>query len=268
MKSLTLDLEDDVYRRAAELADRRGVSVDRLVVDYLAGLDADAGSTAAASPSERPLLVFVHMPKAAGTTFRAFLNKSFGRDSVRWIRKTTPFDPAVDSLDGYAAFGGHAHLPRMQKMSAGRNAVYVAIVRDPLSRMLSQFNYVRQRPEHTLYCGDDIRAALTPGTKFYEASQNFQCRYLSGRADFNAVRRIIGKERVLIGAVEALDQLIDRVCEIWDVKPSKLKTLNSGSSSYREQFMVDEALEFKDAHLKEDAKLYEFIRAEGVYENL
>lgn len=45
MKTVTLTIDDDVFRTATELAEKRGMSVEQLMTDHLAGISGGAEAT-------------------------------------------------------------------------------------------------------------------------------------------------------------------------------------------------------------------------------
>ena len=107
------------------------------------------------------LLVFVHIPKAAGTSLndlfetvygRGFLNVSNHR--IAWESRRT--DPAgVLCLAGHFPYGWHRRLGMAGRgkgapdgLFEGRRILHVSVVRDPVERFQSYYRYVQARPKH------------------------------------------------------------------------------------------------------------------------
>lgn len=116
-----------------------------------------------------PLLVSLHMPKTAGTSFAATLRAHFG-DRYRADYDMPPLqlprgrrmlracaDVRRIRRDGVAADCVHGHfLPATYRFGLRkRPAAYVTWLRDPVERILSHYHYWRRG-----YAGDDPRQPL------------------------------------------------------------------------------------------------------------
>jgi hypothetical protein len=101
-------------------------------------------------------IIFLHIPKAAGTTLsRVFLanyrrDETFTIDGVRGEESTKQFiDMSADEkrkirlLQGHMVFGLHKHL--VSPFS------YITILRNPIDRVVSHYYYVLREPKHYLY---------------------------------------------------------------------------------------------------------------------
>ena len=100
-------------------------------------------------------LLFLHVPKTAGTTFRGILNRVYNEDQTHELYGNIPKAIAdfkalpegqrqqITCLRGHVPFGLHVHLPG--------NVTYVTFLRDPVERVISHYYYVRRTPEHRLH---------------------------------------------------------------------------------------------------------------------
>jgi hypothetical protein len=101
-------------------------------------------------------LIFLHVPKAAGTTFRAILERQYGRDSMLNLpvygrsldEHLSDIDPAARAR--YRAVVGHAPF------GIGRHfegeTQYVTILRDPVERTVSRYYHILRRgPRWPIY---------------------------------------------------------------------------------------------------------------------
>jgi hypothetical protein len=118
------------------------------------------------------LLVFVHIPKAAGTSLndlfegiygRTFLNVSNHRRAWEGRR---PDPGGIRCLAGHFRYGWHRRLgagervsPQSDGIFEGRRIRYVTVVRDPVERFQSFYRYVQSRPKHRLHAA---AAGLSP----------------------------------------------------------------------------------------------------------
>lgn len=101
-------------------------------------------------------VVFVHIPKTAGSSLREVLLRQYPprRGRTFWI-----VDPVKDSawlaslpeeerarlslVEGHMYYGVHELLPRP--------CVYLTMLRDPMERVLSYYSHIRSREDHFLY---------------------------------------------------------------------------------------------------------------------
>jgi len=121
--------------------------------------------------------LFLHIPKAAGTTLQTVLSHNFSPRQT-WIidpnctasridhfLKLSPVEQQkVVTFRGHMAFGLHRHL--------NRDCTYVTLLRHPVDRMVSHYHYVKQcGPGHYLYrdlirnrysLADYVRSGISP----------------------------------------------------------------------------------------------------------
>jgi hypothetical protein len=101
-------------------------------------------------------LIFMHIPKCGGTTLVSVLKRVVpeGRrfhvgDDIAGSRMVLAALPdserlRIDLLYGHLSYGWHEHL-------LPRQARYFTIVRDPVTRVMSHYNFVRSRKWHYLH---------------------------------------------------------------------------------------------------------------------
>lgn len=93
-------------------------------------------------------LIFLHLPKTAGTTLNAILLRQFSRDNIYFLRskhfeqdlatlKAAPENARyrIRLLQGHQPFGLHTWL--------APGAKYLAVLRDPVARIISHYHYVK-----------------------------------------------------------------------------------------------------------------------------
>jgi len=105
-----------------------------------------------------PLILFIHIPKTAGTTLSFILEQHYGPEHVfachpeRWVSGKTPEDfkdlPAQEReqyqvIRGHFVFGIHENLRDL--------FTYVAVFREPVDRVVSHYYYARRRKDHYLH---------------------------------------------------------------------------------------------------------------------
>jgi hypothetical protein len=102
-----------------------------------------------------PTLIFLHIPKTAGTTLETILDREYSHDATFVVgvpRGTTeeafsqwPLERRQKTrlVYGPMGFGVHEHC--------GRPATYTTLLRHPVTRVVSTYHYIRRRPNHTHY---------------------------------------------------------------------------------------------------------------------
>nr|WP_272506048.1 sulfotransferase family 2 domain-containing protein [Salinibacter ruber] len=146
----------------------------------------------ASPPSDmpRPPVAFIHIPKTAGTTFHTILRKQYGQSSIAAVRAFTPdeleaqmqslgvadrADPDVEAVSGHMIFGAHRYLDGPLQ--------YLTFVREPVSRVISDYYYVRRTPDHDFYDpvvteNYSLADYVVSGITIY--TNNVQTRMISG----------------------------------------------------------------------------------------
>lgn len=103
--------------------------------------------------------VFIHIPKTAGTSFKAALKKRFPNHFLYGdIRPAKPFAEEKPKLGKYDLVTGHLTVADFDSVEGEKQ--FLTIVRNPIDRLLSLFHYIRQRKHHSLYpfslCGPEM----------------------------------------------------------------------------------------------------------------
>ena len=144
--------------------------------------------------SEQPTIVFLHIGKTGGLTFRRILRRQFPASHVMELK--TPLGPARQRREGTAAY--FASLPEAERARPRlimghttfglhelipRPSTYVTLLRDPLKLNVSLYHYIRSNPNHFLH--DEVIARNLSLEEFLRSgialeTDNSQVRALSG----------------------------------------------------------------------------------------
>jgi hypothetical protein len=132
-------------------------------------------------------VIFLHIPKTAGTTLYRIIERQYKPGDVYAIGGTAQsFDTfknlpeadkaAVRLLKGHIDFGVHALLPQP--------ATYFTILRDPVERIVSYYHFVRRTPEH--YCHELVTSKGLSLAAFLDSkadvmANNGQTRMIAGQ---------------------------------------------------------------------------------------
>lgn len=103
----------------------------------------------AARPA-KPTILFMHIPKTAGTAFREAMAVNFVQAEIAYLYPTPPGFLVSDlrelpleqrrsyrAVIGHFQYGMHEALPQ--------HSEYITIVRDPIARVLSQYLYLQEK---------------------------------------------------------------------------------------------------------------------------
>lgn len=193
-------------------------------------------------------LLFLHLPKTAGSSFRRIIEKQYGPRAVWTIGDRTADDidalvglPAsrldrIRAIVGHIPYGLHRLLPWPVD--------YVTILREPVDRVVSHFYYASRMetsPLHqeVLATGGDLAAYVTraPSQAYFN---NGQTRLLgsadpktaapAGMPALIAAKRRLAEEFAFIGLTERLDDFVTALAAAYDWRRPKLRWHNRGSN--------------------------------------
>jgi hypothetical protein len=171
---------------------------------------------------EKPLYIFAHLPKTAGSTFRKHLRAGFAPEEIleiyiggelttqeaieRYVGSLTPERKAQVRvvLGHHVYFGIHQFFPREPR--------HIIFLRDPVARTISHYNYCRTdharggKDHHPPVVDED--GAILPFTTWFNRNpslHNFMTQYLvrfyrrlvsdpgAVEADLDAAREILAR---------------------------------------------------------------------------
>ena len=135
---------------------------------------------------DREALIFLHIPKTAGTTLNRIIEWQYNPVSIftvdpHRIRATVARFKTFSEqrrrrfrvVRGHLIYGIHEFLPQ--------GATYITMLREPVARVLSTYAFILRRPLHPLHrklkagrLGVEDLVRMTPHR------QNLQCRFISG----------------------------------------------------------------------------------------
>jgi hypothetical protein len=106
--------------------------------------------TAAVTGEIRPIIVHVHIPKTAGTSFTELLRRQFEERHFSYLHPDptyviTPeqFDDLLIKKPSLESFSSHC-VRTFPPRIAGRNALYITFLREPAAAFLSLLSYTRK----------------------------------------------------------------------------------------------------------------------------
>lgn len=142
------------------------------------------------------IVIFIHIPKAAGTTFYKVLDRQYKPRQILYIEHGLAKQGSIDAfrqladdrksylrcIRGHMPFGLHKWL--------SQPVTYITILRNPVERVISYYHYVRSTPNHRFY-SEVIQKNMSLEDfvrKIMDINENnLQVRWISGCVDFDSV---------------------------------------------------------------------------------
>ena len=235
-------------------------------------------------PQARPIDLFVHIPKTAGTTMTQVLQRNYRQPRTFYLGanvqpKIAQFQAltarqqrSYQLVVGHMSFGLHAYLaePRPYR--------YFTMLRDPIERVLSFYYFIKRTPAHYLHDPVATENLSIPDFLAFQDSymaRNGQTRFLCGRdvmpyygqveADALAEAKTHIREHIAVtGLTERFDESLLLYQHAFGWKQLHYTRQNVTSKRTGLHELPADALAAIRAHNALDLELYAF--AQGVFE--
>lgn len=104
------------------------------------------------SLKDEDVLYFSHIPKTAGMTFRTIVEDHFHCDEIcpATLNAQVAKIPQAE-LQKYRLFRGHLGFINLPELLPGKNVVNVTVLREPIARVISHYDYIRRMPKDPHY---------------------------------------------------------------------------------------------------------------------
>ena len=227
----------------------------------------------------QPAVIFLHIPKTAGTTLLRILDRqyspevvhSFGADAHKSVAEYKALDEEsrknIRLLRGHMAYGLHEYLPS----SAG----YFTILREPVARVISYYNFIRRNPEHYLYdevMGNDLSLHALIESGLPLMMNDAQVRLLSGvwgdpgfgevsLAMLETAQQNLADSFIVVGLTEQFDKTLLLLKEKlnWQHDIS-YQRLNVSKQGVKEDRLPKETIELIKRVNRQDIALYAYAQ--------
>jgi len=172
---------------------------------------------------DREALIFLHIPKTAGTTLNRIIEwqyspfEIFTMDPYR-IRATPERLKRLPErrrrrlrmVRGHMLYGVHDYLPQ--------GASYFTMLRDPVARAISTYYFILRRPLNPLHRKvKKERLSIEDCIRLFPQRHNLQCRLIAGAKDGSSTGDAVvseeGKQLVTNEDIEVNSDLEKRVAE-------------------------------------------------------
>lgn len=155
---------------------------------------------------KRDLLAFVHIEKSAGTSLIHLLRHNYfpGYMDVRPLRHREKIFRAEDLLryvrlvPWLSAVGGHSVVP-WSDLESVVNVRYIALLRDPVKRYVSQYRYWSSHLGKALSMDEYLSR---------EGPRNLQVKKFAGEENLAKAIDVIGEKFLCVGVVEHFDRYL------------------------------------------------------------
>ena len=223
-------------------------------------------------------VIFLHLPKTAGTTLHRILDKEYPGPATFTIGPDAYADidrfyelPAAELrylrlLRGHMPFGLHRQLPQPAR--------YFTMLRDPVERVISYYYFIRRTPEHYLYqtlqaTGWDLAALLN--SQLPVMMDNGQTRLLSGvwgdvaygkmsESHLTLAQRHLSEHFAVVGLQEQFDSSLLLMQQAFGWRRIEYEKHNvTRNRPLREELSAATLQAIRDANLI-DIQLYEYAR--------
>jgi hypothetical protein len=151
---------------------------------------ADENALASAREPSTKKIAFMHIPKTGGISVENSLKKAFAQDDIAPLYYPDEYDTATEAgeFGDYKLWIGHFDYDVLMRL--GEGYVKAIVFRDPLSLVVSYYNYAAYRPMNEFY--ERIHAGELPFARFCEewnGTKNLLTKYVLGRTAYKKLLR-------------------------------------------------------------------------------
>jgi len=224
-------------------------------------------------------LIFLHIPKTAGSTFHMILNKRYKPHEIKNLFGSRYSEPEIKSfieapvetkknirlLKGHMPYGMHNYLPDESK--------YISVLRNPVERVISQYYYIKKNtynPLHNQVEKDGMSISEFVSSGISVGMNNGHCRFLNGDLDeykFNQcddilldqVKENIRKNFIWLGLTERFDESVLVLSKLlgWKSPPYYIRENVSKNRKSRDSISKEE-ISIIEEYNSLDMNLYSF----------
>ena len=220
-----------------------------------------------------PTLIYVHIPKTAGTTLYSILKRNLERDRIFFAHTAADLAslPAEERVRLQLIRG---HFPYGIHRCLSQPVEYITILRDPIERTISNYYYVLRSPDHHLH---ERVVSQKMGLKEYilecpnKQLDNGQARMISGDG-FQAPFGKCGRELLeqakhnlqnsfsVVGLTERFDETVLLMARRFGWKRTHYVRRNATEKRLPREQLDPEILEAVKAINALDLELYAFAK--------
>lgn len=224
---------------------------------------------------DREALIFLHIPKTAGTTLNRIIEWQYSPFAIftvdpyriratakRLKRLSEERRRRLRVVRGHLLYGIHEFLPH--------GATYITMLREPVARVLSAYYFVLRRPLNPLHRKlKREKLSIEDCLRLFPERQNLQCRFIAGVEDgagdderlLDIAKENLTKSFSVVGISERFEESLMLMAKTFDWKV--LSYENHKVAKRRPQIDPGTAEMIRE-HNRLDLELYEF--GKGLFE--
>ena len=211
-------------------------------------------------------LLFVHIPKCGGTTFKATLHQIFGKDKVFKIWNSPNADASVtefadmdiDQILTYPCIAGHLpYMKAKEKLGDNIKQYFVCtLVRNPIDHVLSSWNYINTNSKHSAH----HRISQMSFEDFIEnETNNQQCLFICGKPNSKYAAEILNNEYSLVEPLERFNSFIKRISHEFNYSVRDYKIINKSKKIISKSSLDEKKINLIKQNNLEDLLLYQKV---------
>jgi hypothetical protein len=221
-------------------------------------------------------IIFIHTPKAAGSTLWRVIHRQYDKTSCFQIKssdsrdyKELPIEERRQKkiLRGHIYYGTHEFVPGP--------FTYITMLRDPVDRIISHYYFVLRTPHHGLY--DEVtsrnltlRDYVLSGLR--GETNNGQTRLIAGEEStslpygqcppelLETAKRNIEKDFTLVGLTERFDETLILLKRAFGWKTPFYVKMNVTKDRPRKEDIPADTLAIIEEYNQMDAELYRYAQ--------
>lgn len=209
----------------------------------------------------RSRLVFLHIPKTAGSSMITFFQNVLGRDAV-WAHGQN-FDVSELTRDippQIRMICGHFRLSHVNRLLPS-DFRYLSIVRDPIDRIVSYHQFVlanEGHPDQAHLPSSDINVNLENSDLFRRTMQNQQARFLSADGRAESVQNCVERGAMSLATINEVSRFAREICDRAGIRycsePGKVNV-----SEGQRPRLEKKSVQLLEALTDQDRALYNYV---------
>lgn len=217
-------------------------------------------------------VLFLHIPKTAGTTFYDCLKQTYGKRRIAefhgvpknsiedfYVDIYNPQKSEIACIKGHMYFGLHHYLDEASQ--------YITFMRDPVKRIISLYRYLQQSPNHKQH---EVAAnkSLSEFAVDCHLHKNGQTRFLAGGNITDSEDALLARAQenlknnfAVVGLTERFDESLVLMKNYlnWPQFPTYVQE-NISKKESAKQSIEPETLLLIEQHNAADIKLYQYAK--------
>jgi len=217
------------------------------------------------------MLIYVHIPKTAGSTMRSLFKRNFGRrffgfytdrrgefltdeELIHLVRQSYPAKEVIS---------GHDIRPLQEKSVQGIDLRYVTFIRHPFSRAISLYYFEKKHSVGSHISQKSFKEYVRHRPDHDKAISNWQAFNISSKGTFEHAKELLD-DFLMVGLVEMFDLSLILLQEFLGGDYFKYIGHTIQNVSKSKQYFISNLPENIQEELtylnQEDLKLYEYAR--------